>query len=292
MNRPVLAPGLRVIRRSRDELQIGLGRSVRLRVPDTEPVRRTLAVLRRGEVPPDDQQTRETLDLLAPVLVDGDGLLVTGVAPGDVAAAALHDPGGYPDRLAARSRATVAVCGDLVAAAGDPRPLLDVAGLGIAGSAEGASVVLLLRTGEIDRADLDPLVRAGTPHLVVRLVEGTALVGPFVDPGRTACLGCIDAHLAVDDPEAPALAARHAVAAGERHDGVAEAVDNALAAVAVAWAVRDLLTQVEGERPSTWSAVVSLSADLVTITRTEWLRHPACGCTWLPDAHASSTMGA
>jgi bacteriocin biosynthesis cyclodehydratase domain-containing protein len=292
MNRPVLTPGLRVIRRSREELQVGLGRHVRLRVPDSEPVRRTLDTLRRGEAAADDQQTRKTLDLLAPVLVEGAGLVVGGVAPGDAAAAALHDPHGYRDRLAARSRARVAIWGDLAAPSADPRPLLRAAGLEVVTSVDSASVVLLLRSGEVDRGELDPLLRAGTPHLVVRLVEGTALLGPFVDPGRTACLCCIDAHLAVDDPEGPVLAARHARAASDRCDGIAEPIDNALAALAVAWTVRDIVTHVEGDRPSTWSSMVSLSATLATVTQTEWLRHPACGCTWLPDARPSSTMGA
>jgi bacteriocin biosynthesis cyclodehydratase domain-containing protein len=290
VRRAVLAPGLRVIQRSRGELQIGLGRDLRLRVPATEPVRRTLDLLQRGEAVPDDPQTRATLDLLAPVLVDGAGLVVAGVTSGDVAAVALRHPTDYPARLAARARATVAVSGVLSAPAADPRPLLTAAGLGIAPSVDSASVVLLLRTGEIDRDDLDPLLRAGTPHLVVRLVEGTALVGPFVEPGRTACVFCIDEHLRVEDPRAPVLAGRQALAEGDRCDGVAEPVDNALAAVAVGWAVRDLLSHVEGERPSTWSTVVSLSATLAAITQTEWLRHPSCGCTWLPGHRSSSTM--
>jgi bacteriocin biosynthesis cyclodehydratase domain-containing protein len=291
MRRAVLAPGLRVVQRSRDELQIGLGRDVRLRVPDTEPVRRTLDLLLRGEVLPDDAPTRAALDLLAPVLVDGAGLVVAGIAPGDVAATALRTP-GYPVLLAARQRASVAICGGLDVPAGDPRPLLTAAGLRVAPGLDAASVVLVLRAGEIDRDDLDPLLRSGTPHLLVRLVEGTALVGPFVDPGRTACLRCIDAHTAIDDPEAPVLAVRQALAREDRLDGVAEPVDNALAGLAVAWAVRDLLTQVEGDRPSTWSAVVSLSATLTTVTQTEWLRHPGCGCAWLPDAQPSRTMEA
>jgi bacteriocin biosynthesis cyclodehydratase domain-containing protein len=290
MNKPVLAPGLRVIQRSRDEVQIGLGRDVRLRVPDTEPVRRTLARLLRGEALPHDAPTRATLELLAPVLVDGANLVHAGVLPGDVAAAALHSPGDYPARLAARGRASVAICGNLDVPAGDPGPLLSTAGVRVTTSLDSASLALVLCVGEIDRSELDPLLRSGTPHLLVRILEGTALVGPFVDPGRTACLRCIDAHAQLDDPEAPILAARHALARVDRRDGVAEPVDNALAALAVAWAVRDVLTHVEGDRPATWSAVVSLSATLTAVTQTEWLRHPGCGCAWLPDAQPSRTM--
>jgi bacteriocin biosynthesis cyclodehydratase domain-containing protein len=291
MRRAVLAPGLRVLQRSRTELQVGLGRDVRLRVPDTEPVRRTLDRLSRGEALPDDPPTGAALELLAPVLVDGAGLVVAGIPPGDVAAVALRTP-DYPRLLAARAGASVAVLGDLGVAAGDPRALLGAAGVPIAGRHEAATVALVLRVGEVDREELDPLVRSGTPHLLVRLVEGTALVGPFVHPGRTACLRCIDAHTALDDPEGPTLAVRHALARTDRRDGVAEPVDSALAALAVAWAVRDVLSHLEGERPATWSAVVSLSPTLAAVTRTEWLRHPGCGGAWLTDAQPSRTMEA
>lgn len=287
MRRPVLAPGLRVLRRSRTELQVGLGTSgTALRLPDSEPVRRTLDQLARGEAPADDPQTRAVLDLLAPVLVDGSALVAPGVAPGDAAAVALRDPTGYPDRLAARTRASVSVQGTLGAV--DATALLEAAGLRVSGSA--APVVLLLCLGEIDRVDLDPLVRSDTPHLLVRLVEGTAVVGPFVVPGRTACVRCIDAHLADHDPTSVALAAQHAWVRHDRRDGVAEPVDTALATLAIAWAVRDLISHVEGDRPATWSATVHLAPGLSRVTQATWLRHPACGCTWLGDEASSRTM--
>jgi bacteriocin biosynthesis cyclodehydratase domain-containing protein len=251
-----------------------------------------LDLLLRGEALPDDPATRAVLELLTPVLVDGAGLVVPGIAAGDAAAAALSNPTDFPARLAARARARVAVRGELGVPAAEPRPLLDAAGVGIAPGPDTATVVLVLVTGEVDRGELDPLLRSGMPHLLVRVVEGTALVGPFVDPGRTACLRCLDAHAQVRDPDAPVLAARHAHAATDRHDGVAEPVDNALASLAIAWAVRDVLTYVEGGRPATWSAVVTLPLGLAAATQTEWLRHPDCGCAWLPDAHPSRTMGA
>lgn len=277
-----------MLRRSRGELQVGLRPEMRL--PDTEPVRRTLGHLVRGETVPDDAETREVLTELAPVLVDGSALLHPHVGPGDVAAAAALDPAGYPARLAARGRALVSVRGGLPGV--DPEALLAATGLPTTTDAPDASatVVLVLCPGEIDRAELDALVRAGTPHLLLRMVEGTALLGPFVEPGRTACLRCIDAHRAVDDPCAATLAVRHASARADRRDGVTEPVDTALATLALAWAVRDLVTHAEGGRPSTWSGTVSLAPALASVTQTEWLRDPACGCSWLPDEQPSSTM--
>ena len=287
---------MRVLRRSRHELQVGLGPGRRVVLTDTEPVRRTLAHLTRGEALPDDPDTHAVLDDLAPVLVTSAGLVSPHTAAGDVAAAALQDPAGYEARLAARHDATVLVSGTLGPAA-DPRPLLAAAGLGVTDETSShrsayPAVALLLCTGEIDRAELDPLVRGRIPHLVVRMVEGAAVVGPLVDPGRTACLRCIDAHRSLDDPLAALLAGRHALARGDRHDGVAEPVDTALATLAVAWAVRDLVTHVEGDRSSTWSSTVRLAPALASVTQTEWWRHPACGCNWLADEPASRTIGA
>jgi bacteriocin biosynthesis cyclodehydratase domain-containing protein len=277
--RPVLAPGLRILRRSRHDIQIGLSPEHRVVLPDAEPVRRTLGHLLRGEAVPDGPDTEAVLATLAPVLVDGSGLVSPGLAAGDVAAVALRDHAGYPARIAARRGATVRIFGSL----GDvePGPLLAAAGLRTADD-ESATVALVLSAGEVDREVLDALVRARTPHLCVRLVEGTAVVGPFVDPGRTACLCCMDSHRTLDDPQAASLSARHAGAAADRRDGVAEPLDTALATLAVAWAVRDVVTHVEGDLPSTWSTTVELSATLASVTQTEWLRHPSCGCTRLP----------
>ena len=291
MFRPVLAPGLQVLRRSRTELQVGLRPALRL--PDTEPVRRTLGRLVRGETVDDDPETRDVLAALAPVLVDGAGLVVPDLAPAEVAAIAARDPAGYQARLAARRRTRVFVDGSAPGA--HPEALLEGTGLDVADEVGEASVVLLIRVGEIDRADVDSLLRASTPHLLVRLVEGAAVLGPFVEPGRTACLRCLDAHRAVDEPLAGVLVARHLSAAAERQDGVAEPVDSTLASLAVAWAVRDLLTHAEGDRPSTWSSTVHLAPTLATVSRTEWLRHPACGCSWpqdfgAPDEQVSRTM--
>ena len=279
MDRPVLAPGLRVLQRSRDELQIGL--RPELTLPTTEPVRRTLDHLARGEVVPPAVAAQGVLAALRPVLVDRTALDAGDLAPADLAAVALAHPSTFRARLAARRDAVVAIADHLGAV--DAAPLLAAAGVRSAAPGDRATAALVIRAGEVDREDLDPLVRDGVPHVLVRMVEGTAEVGPFVDPGRTACLRCLDAHRAVDDPRAPLLASRHARAAHDRRDGVAEPVDTALATLAVAWAVRDLVTHAEGDRPSTWSATIRFPATLAPVTQTEWLRHPACGCTWLAD---------
>lgn len=276
MTRLVLAPGIRVLDRGPHQVQLGIAHGSALRLRAEEPVRRALSLLVRGEAGPATPALQRARARLAPVLVDGDALTPDGVAPGDAAAAALADPAGFAERLAARRRTSVAVTGDLGA---DPRPLLAAAGVGVAAEGSSADAVLVLSAGEPDRAVLDVLVRGDVAHLLVRAVEGSLVVGPLVVPGRTPCLRCLDAHHATDDPLYPALVAIHHRA--ERRDGVAEPLDSALVSLAVAWAVRDLVSHLDGEPASTWSATVHLGPRLADLTMVRWLRHPDCGCVWL-----------
>ena len=59
----------------------------------------------------------------------------------------------------------------------------------------------------------------------------------------------------------------------------ADQIDPALRTLALAAAVRDLVTLAEGLRPATWSATVRVDASL-RMEREVWLRHPHCGCSW------------
>ena len=143
-------------------------------------------------------------------------------------------------------------------------------------------VHVLLGVGEPSRALTDPLLREAVPHLVVRLTEGVAVVGPFVLPGITPCLRCTDARLSEDDPAWTLLVEQYArlIGRGDRADGVPEPVDATLAALAVAWAAREVATYAEGGTPSTLGTTVRLSARSSEVETQRWDRHPRCGCTW------------
>jgi bacteriocin biosynthesis cyclodehydratase domain-containing protein len=142
-------------------------------------------------------------------------------------------------------------------------------------------VGVLVSVGEPPRELLDDWVRAQTPHLVVRMGEGTAAVGPFVRPGETACLRCVDAHHTDIDPAWPLLTAQHAAACSRgRADTLPEPVEPALAQLAVAWAARELLTHLEGRSPAVLSATLRLDPQLRSLSSQAWPRHPACGCGW------------
>lgn len=255
--RPRLAPGLRVVRRGLDHFQVGLYDDRRVLLPRTEDVEHTLASLLEGTAPSEDPASAAVLERL-----DRNGCVA-------------WEPS---DRRGSRS---VAIIGRLaVPGLPDLDGLLGAAGVAITASPLDAEVVLVLSAGELDRDRLDPLIRSRVTHLVVRLVDGGAVLGPFVVPGATACLRCVDAHLSVPDPDHVAVTSRYVRAtARARSDGVPD-LDAALTAVALAWAVRDVVAHLDGGEPSTWSRTVHLGAAPTRQAEHRWLRHPRCGCCW------------
>ena len=116
--------------------------------------------------------------------------------------------------------------------------------------ADHADLAIVVAAGEPSRTLVDDHLRAGRPHLVVGAGPRGYRVGPFVVPGSTACLRCVDAHLAVRDP-------RRGVVVEQLAGRTAAPDDTVLEQLAVTWAVRDALRYLAGERPSTWSATGS-----------------------------------
>ncbi|MGI9157570.1 MAG: hypothetical protein ACR2FG_13215 [Marmoricola sp.] len=261
-HRPVLLPGLRVLRRGLDEVQIGLDPRRAVVLKATGAVRRTLAVL--AVAGPADQADADVLARLARLglLADHDAHRAQDLTPGPV-------PGR---RVQVRTFGATALpmVTDLLRAGG------------LVGCGSGpADLGLLVGVGEPDRDLLDPWVQAGVPHLVLRLSEGVAWIGPFVVPGSTACLRCVDAHHTDSDPRWPLLVAQQAAqTACVRPDGVPEPVDPVLTQLALSWAVRDLACHVEGAVPATWSATLRMPPQLAETESVTWLRHHECGCSW------------
>jgi hypothetical protein len=274
-SRLALRPGLRVFRRDDTCLQVGID-DPRVVLPDTEAVRALLRVLGRGD---SLRSLTPEAGLALARLVDA-GLVVEHedlVAASDdrmshgLVALAAHGPAGR-ERVVARAACTVLV--------DSPAPWRAVAGerlasCGLAPAPAGVrpTVSLQIGAGEPPRSRTDVLVRDDRPHLVVSLYADRARLGPFVVPGSTACLRCVDAHLAERDPRRALIL--------EQLEGTTTSppIDPVLAEAAVALAVRELVTYAEGDRPTTWSATLTLGADLGQPPRS-WSRHPHCGCSW------------
>jgi bacteriocin biosynthesis cyclodehydratase domain-containing protein len=286
--RPLLVPGAHVLRRHDGSFQVGLDPRDAVVLPDTPAVAALLARLDGSAVRPGERLPASVLDragLLVderaaiPLLAGAAGATATGCT-----AALLRRHGTRtPTVVAARAQRVLGPVGfGAPAGAGLVErlcALLDEAGLTC--SAEEPAVGVLAGLGEPDRELVDGWMRERVPHLVVRLAEGRATVGPFVAPGATACLRCVDAHHTDADPTWPLLVRQYAEASRRpRRDGTPEPLDPLLAAVALAWAARDLATYVDGGRPSTWSTTLTLDAELTAVETRTWARHPDCGCSW------------
>jgi len=248
----LLRPGLHVLRRDDRHLQVGLDPPWRLVVPDEPDVRRVLAALEAGETPtPRSPAGHAALRDLREA-----GMLRE---PESAPAGRVHVTG--PDGPAAEARR-----------------LLTAAGASLATRPRSADIALVLTGGEPPREALDDHLRSGLPHLVVAAGAGGYRVGPFVVPGSTACLRCVDAHLGEVDP-------RRAVVVEQLSGRPAAPDDPILASVATAWAVRDVLRYLAGGLPTCWSATIDLGP-APGVARRAWARHPYCGCSWWPETAA------
>lgn len=250
---PRLRPGLVVVRRDDRHLQLGLEPPRRALLADLPEVRWLVETLQQGgsltAAPPGALAALaqlEAADLLVPHPMD---------APVRGAQVKLTGPRALVDAAASALRSS---------------------GLPVTPVSDSASDVhLLLGYGALPRGLADPLVRDGIAHLAAVLTPWGWELGPFVVPGETACLRCVDAAHSDHDP-------RYGVVLDQLARASAPLPAAApLSTLALAWAARDLLAYRRGELPSTWSATVRLNdspAEDATVRR--WLRHPHCGCAW------------
>ncbi len=275
---PALRPGLAVARHDDHRLQVGIDPPRRVVVPDLPQVRRLLDALAHAQpLPPPDEHTWPVLRRLweSDLLVDAHAV-ATSMTQGPattVRAAWAQFGASTPGRLAARAAARVGVAAD-DASRTEVARLLQASGAEMCDDDEaGGDVWLLVTDGEPARPAVDHRVREGDAHLLVSGTPGSVRVGPFVLPGVTACLRCLDAHRAEVDPRRSLVVEQVSARPPRPHR------DPALHALALAWAVRDLLRFVEGDQPSTWSTTYDVGPVGAPVTQT-WTRHPHCGCSW------------
>ncbi len=254
----LLRPGVGLARRDADTLQLGADPPLAAVLPDSRAVRLLLVELAHGS-------PLSTLDAMtAPVL---DALVDAGLV------VATDEIGARLDRLAGCPLHLDVPDGVLPALLG----LVGEAGLRPAESAAEASLALVWSEGEPERARLDEWMRSGTPHLVVREGTSGAVLGPYVVPGATACLRCVDAHAGEHDPRRALVVEQVATTPPLRPFEP----DPVLRTLAMAWAVRDLMTAADGGVPATWSATATLGPLPPTIRA--YRRHLHCGCAWAED---------
>jgi len=142
-----------------------------------------------------------------------------------------------------------------------------------AGPARAAGLTVLATAGPAAPEVLHAVRRH--PHLLVTVQETTATIGPFVLPGVTPCLRCLQLHRSDRDPAWPAVAAQ---LAGSRRD--IEPCDVVLATAAASLAVAQTLAWIETAEapPATAGGLLELEVDHPRLRRRSLRPHPACGC--------------
>ncbi len=136
---------------------------------------------------------------------------------------------------------------------------------------------LAVLAGRPDPVDVAELMRGRVPHLAVGAEEAIGVVGPLVEPGRSACLRCADLARTARDSAWPVILAQ----AG-RPAGVAtspQACDTALAAATAALAAAQALTFIDRAAPHvTRNGTLEVVLPDWQWHRRTWSPHPACTC--------------
>lgn len=242
-----LAPGIHVVARDDDHLQVGLDLPARVVVRREPDVVAALEDLTHGRAP----TTRgPAVDRLVAEL----------------------DRAGLVTRAASLPRTGSVAVLDLGLGLGALPDLLDRAG--VATDASSPDLRLVASPGPLRRAVTDDWIARGEPHLALAGTghPGRLRLGPLVVPGVTACVRCVDAAEATDDP-------RRTLVLEQLAGLPAGPLDPSLVAAGLAWAAHEAASYVAGRRPLTWSATLDLEPGRAPVVR-EWLRHPHCGCAW------------
>jgi hypothetical protein len=142
---------------------------------------------------------------------------------------------------------------------------------------EQFDVVVLASAGAFDSAIADELIRSGVPHVRVIVREAIAVIGPFVVPGATACLRCLDLHRCDRDAAWPLIAAQLAADCAR---SFVDACDIVLATLAASLCALQVLVFIDGGQPATRDGTLEIALPDWRVRRCTWWVHPLCGCSW------------
>lgn len=285
--RPLLRPGLRVLRRDVRTLQLGLDWPGLCTLRETPALRAVLAavdgfrdlqgvVLAAVHSGVDPAGAHAALDVLLDcgAVVDQARRLVASESEW-TSWWLLAGPGrSAADIFAERQQHHVRIDGtgqvaDRVGA------LLTAAHVPWSVDADAADLVVLASDCEPQRSLADSSMRDAVPHLWTWVRDVVGVVGPFVVPGVTGCLRCADQARADVDPAWPTLLES---AAARRP--VAVACDPVLAALVGAWAAQEVAVWASGLRPQTFDASIEVPQGFGDVDRRHSELHPQCGCGW------------
>ena len=299
--RPALRPGLLPIWRDRDTVQIGIDPRRAAAVTGMSEAADVVRLLdgsrdrdqviteagRRG-VPTVVAERVMTVLAAASVLVDRQSQLMRTV-PGElrrqlapvlaVASLSAQDGDGGARLLARRSSTTVQLQGSGLVAA-SLADLLTRSGLAVRRSEaprtqRSSDPDLLVLVGRQLPDRTAELLAKPVPHLGVYADEAIGVVGPFVQPGGTACLRCIDLARTERDPAWPLILAQLADRAADP-----PACDPVLATSVAAQAAAQVIAFADRcvAPAGTANGTLELVLPSWQWRRRTWLPHPACTC--------------
>lgn len=119
----------------------------------------------------------------------------------------------------------------------------------------------------------DQLQARGITHLWAHLRDGRAVVGPLVDPGRTACLRCHDLFRTAGDPAWPDLTVQW--------EQAPPAPVSPSVTLLAGLVVRQVHQWLVGQAQAGWGATLE-ERPTGTVDWELWPMHPDCGCALGP----------
>ena len=286
--RPILRPGLQVLRRDANTVQLGLDWPGVCTLSVTPALTAVLeavdgfrdssgVVLAAVETGASRADAQSALDVLIDCGALVDQATVWRRDDSEGAWAALWLLAG-PER-----GATEVVCGRQgqrvqvrgTGYVGDAvRSVLSLAG--VTAVPQGAANLLVLASdSEPSRDVADDVMREGVAHVWVYTREVVGVIGPFVVPGRSGCLRCADLARSELDPAWPTL-----LESAAARPLPTPACDPLLAALLGAWAAQEVAVWASGLRPQTWDCVIEIPQGFGSVSSQAFGMHPRCGCGW------------
>ncbi|MET4051435.1 bacteriocin biosynthesis cyclodehydratase domain-containing protein [Frigoribacterium sp. PvP054] len=260
----VLDPRAPVVWRDTDTLQFGVDRPSLVLSPVSRLDERVVAAVAAGHgagglptlvahLGADPAAVAASVGRLRPALVAEP----SSIAPSDVVLVA--GPGPVADAVAH----LLGSCGvDVRRPAPDARPPRGATGVLVGGHV-------------VDPGLRREWVRSDVTHLLVRVGDRRALVGPVTVPGATACARCLDLHAGEADRAWPAIA-------GQLSRRALTAPPSLSVHEIASRAARRLWSRLDGAGVAPDDEVESISIADGLVTRASVRPHPECGCAALP----------
>jgi bacteriocin biosynthesis cyclodehydratase domain-containing protein len=128
-------------------------------------------------------------------------------------------------------------------------------------------------------------LRRDLPHLPVVFGDDSVTMGPLVEPGRTACLYCLEHYRRDADASWSAIASQ---LWGRRSHSETPLVSAEVAARVS----RMVLARLRGPAPRQGAGrSFRLAVDSGEVTRRDWMPHPDCGCVAVPTGLSAGRPG-